>query len=123
MNKVSVEELERAALQTDLFLVYEYKSAVLTPDPTMIATFRANLPAHAVELTDARIEQIIVELVHVDGVTGPNEIHEIALIDDDVVAFWRLTKVAGRWKTAAWRRATVPYVPVLRAPVTFATGS
>ena len=116
MIRVSIEELERAASKTDLFLVYEYKSGVIIPDPATIATFRANLPAHALELTDARIEQTIVELVHADGVTGPNEIHELTLIDNDMVAFWRLTKVIGRWKTTTWKFATVLYIPNVRAP-------
>jgi hypothetical protein len=74
MNQMSVDELERAAPQSDLFLVFVCKRAVLTPDTTMVGTFRANMPARPFELTDALIE-MIVELVHVDRVTVPNDIH------------------------------------------------
>jgi hypothetical protein len=111
MNRMSVEERKNATSRTDLLVVFDYQSRVITPDPSMIAAFRANLPDHPLARTDDQIDQIIAELIHTDGVTEPNAFHELRLIDGDMVAFRQLLNLTGLWKSLSWRSADVPRTP------------
>jgi hypothetical protein len=106
----TVSELEAAAAITDLFLIYEYKTRAVTPSPETVTAFRANLGLAAVDSSDEEIAQAITELIHLEGFTEPTELHEMRLVNADMVAFWRLVKAGGQWKSFTWKDADVPYV-------------